>query len=230
MENISSVPPFLVPQVQLSPGPGVRNSELSFLNGTLGADTLLQGSRLAPVSAKRTLEPRSRRSRGRRFKVHSLELPEPSGSPMSDSSSGTWWKSPGWSSQASSPAMGTQLHLPSPHLEPGARMKVLSRENSFQKFEAETNVDTGFTIINSEPQHSFLSRFSMDFQISQSPSCLPASSLGAVTCKNNRIFEERVHPLSLAGQRDLAARKIVSKCCLHLPVQGEEREEEEFFI
>ncbi|XP_021564428.1 protein FAM124B-like [Carlito syrichta] len=210
-------------QVQLNPGLGVRN-------GISGADMMPQGSRLTSVSAKRTLETRSRRSQSWRSQVHSLELPGPSGSPTSDSCSGTSWKSPGWSSHASRPAMDDQLYLPSPYPEPGTRMKVHSQENSFQKLEAETNVDTGFTIINSEPRQPLLSRFPRDLHTSQLPSCLPDSSSGLATSKNNRVLKERVYPLSFAGQeRELGARKIISKCPFRLQVQGEEKEEE-FFI
>uniref|UniRef100_A0A8C8Z6A6 Family with sequence similarity 124 member B n=1 Tax=Prolemur simus TaxID=1328070 RepID=A0A8C8Z6A6_PROSS len=210
-------------QVQLNPGVGVTN-------GTAGADMLLQGSRQTPISAKRTLEPRGRRSRARRFQVHSLELPEPSGSPVAVSSSGTLWKHPSWSFQDSSPPTSAQLHLPSPHLEPGARMKVLSWENSFQKLEEETNVDTGFTAINSEPGRSFLSRFPRDLQTSQPAPCLPTSSVGVATSKTSRVLQERVYPLPLAGQRVIDTKKITSKCPLPLQVQGKEKEEEEFFI
>ncbi|XP_059784801.1 protein FAM124B [Balaenoptera ricei] len=217
-------------QVQLNPGLGVRNGELAFLNGTSGADTLPQGSRLTPVSAIRTLEPRSRRSRGRRFKVGSVERPEPGGRTASDSASGTSWKSPGRSAQPSSPATDSQLPLPSLHLEPGARIKVLRRENSFEKQEAETNVDTGCTVVSSGPRQSFLSRFPRDLWTHQPPSCLSTSSLGAAASKNNRIFKESIHPLSLAGQRDLCTRTTISKCPLPLPAQGEEKEAEEFFI
>uniref|UniRef100_A0A8C4PMK5 FAM124 domain-containing protein n=2 Tax=Equus asinus TaxID=9793 RepID=A0A8C4PMK5_EQUAS len=160
-------------QVQLNPGLGVRNDELSFLNGASGADTIPQGSRLTSASARRTLELRSRRSQGRKFKEDSVEHPDPSGSPASHSPSGTSWKSRGCSVQANSVAMGTQLHLPSPHLDPGARMKVLSWENSSEKLEAETNVDTGFTMVSSEPRQSFLSRFPGHLRTSQPPSCLP---------------------------------------------------------
>ncbi|XP_059559310.1 protein FAM124B [Myotis daubentonii] len=214
-------------QIQSNPGLGVRNSELSFLNGNPEADMLPQGSRVTPVSTRRTLELRRRRSRGRRFKAASLEFPESSGSPASDSSRGTLWRSPGCSSQVSSPATDAQLPLCSSHLEPGARMKVFGWENAFEKLEAETNVDTGRTVVNSEPRKSFLSRFPRDLQTSQPPS---ASSLRATASKNNKNLKESIHPLSLAGQRDLDARKIISKC-LHLPVQGEEKEgEEEFFI
>ncbi|KAK2494855.1 hypothetical protein MC885_009704 [Smutsia gigantea] len=217
-------------QVQLNPGLGVRNGELSFLNGTSEADTLRQGSRLTPASVSRTLQPRCRRSRGRRFKVASLECFEPGESTVSDSSSGTLWKSPGCSSQGRSPAMDSQLHLPSPHLQPGARAMVLSQSNSFEKLEAETNVDTGFTVVNAEPRQPFLSRFPRDVGTSQRPSCLPASSLWAAVSKNS-IFKKTVHPLPLAGQRDLGPRKIISKCPLHLPAHDEDKEgEEEFFI
>uniref|UniRef100_A0A8C3WYD3 Family with sequence similarity 124 member B n=1 Tax=Catagonus wagneri TaxID=51154 RepID=A0A8C3WYD3_9CETA len=210
-------------QVQLNPGPGLRN-------GILGADMLSHGSRLTPVSAIRTLEPRSRRNQGRRFKMGSAECPEPGGRPRSDSSSSTSWKSLGHSCQPSSPATGSQLHLPSLHLESGARMKVLSQEQSFEALEAETNVDTGFTVVSSEPKQSFLSGFARDMQTHQPP-CLSASSLGTAASKHNRLFKERVQTLSFAGQRDLSARKMISKSPLPLPAQDEEKEaEEEFFI
>ncbi|KAM5229419.1 protein FAM124B [Ctenodactylus gundi] len=215
-------------QVQSNPSLISRNGEISFLSGTLGADVPHQGSRLTPISIHRTLEPRSRRIRGRKFKVRSLELPQSNGTSES-SSSGTLWKSAGWSSQASSAATGTQWCLPTPSLEPGARMKVL-KENAFQKLEAETNVDTGFTIINSEPRHSFLSRFPKDLQTGQSLSNTPGHSLEVATSKDHQVLKERVHPLSLAGQRELGTRKKISRCSLYLPVQGEEKEEEEFFI
>ncbi|XP_037377811.1 protein FAM124B [Talpa occidentalis] len=212
-------------QVQLSPGLGVRNGELSHMNGTTRADTLPQGSRLNPVSAGRTLEPRSRRSRGRRFKAGSVELPETGGCPALAASKNTSWKSPGCSPQAL-----TQLHLPSPPLESGVKMKVLHRENSFERLEAETNVDTGFTVVNSEPVQSFLSRFPRGLCANQPPSYTSASSLGAAASQHDGSIKERAHILSLARQRELGPRKITSKCPLHQPVQSEEKEEEEFFI
>ncbi|XP_039092765.1 protein FAM124B [Hyaena hyaena] len=218
-------------QVQSNPGLDVRNDELSFPNGTVGANTFLQGSRLIPVSPRKTLEPRCRRSRARRSKVGSPECPVPSECPVSDSFSGTLWKSPGCSSQDSSSAMGAQMHLPSPHRQPGARAKVLSPEKSFEKLEAETNVDTGHTTVSCEPRQSFPSRFPRDFRASRPPACLPDSSIGSTPAsKNNKLSKERIHCLSLAGQRDLGARKTMSKSLLHLPAQGEEKEEEEFFI
>ncbi|XP_029788766.1 protein FAM124B [Suricata suricatta] len=217
-------------QVQPNPGLRVRNGELSFLNGIGGANTLPQGSRLIPASARRTLEPRSQRSRARRSMVGSPECPAPGECPGPDSFSGTLWKSPGCSFQDTSSTMGAQTHLPSPHHQPGARPQILSPENSFEKLEAETNVDTGLTTVSCEPRQSFPSGFPRDLRAGRPPACLPDSSLGALlVSKNNKLSKETIHCLPLAGQRDLGARKTTSKC-LHLPVQGEEEEEEEFFI
>ncbi|XP_066201984.1 protein FAM124B [Saccopteryx leptura] len=214
-------------QIASNPGLGVRESELSFLNGASGADTLPQGSQGALVSTRRTLELRRRRSRGRRFKVGSLEFPEPSGSPASHSAPGTSRER--GSSRASVPGTGALLPLRSTHPEPGARRKVFSRENGLEKLEAETNVDTGCTVVSSEPRPSFLNRLPRALHSSQPP---PASSVGAAASRSNRASKGRVHLLSLAAHRDLGARKIISKGPLHLPAQGEEKEggEEEFFI
>ncbi|XP_004674290.1 PREDICTED: protein FAM124B [Condylura cristata] len=212
-------------QVQLSPGLGVRNGELSYMNGTSGAEVLPHGSRLNPVSAARTLEPRSRRSRGRRFKVSSVELPEPRGHPASAGSKNTSWRSPGCA-----PHAFTQMHLPSHHLESGVKTKVLHRENSFERLEAETNVDTGFTVVSSEPGQSFLRRFPRGLCASQPPSHVPASSLGDDVSQHNGTIKERAGNLSLPGQRELGTRKITPQYPHHLSAQSEEKQEEEFFI
>ncbi|XP_036029521.1 protein FAM124B [Onychomys torridus] len=208
-------------QVQPKAGLGVRNGECSFLQGSLRGDRHGQGSRLNSVSTQRTLEPRSRRTRSRRFKVHSLELPQPTGT--SETCSDPLWRSPGWSSLADSTATGTRQHRLSIPIEPETRMDVL-KENSSQKLEAETNVDTGFTIINSKPRQSFLSRFPRDFQSSQPPCRLSGSSFEVTASPNQKVFKDRLRPLSLPGQRDFGAKTRISKC----PVQGEEKEE--FFI
>ncbi|KFO20134.1 Protein FAM124B [Fukomys damarensis] len=214
-------------QVQSNPGLGCRHGELPPLSGTVGTDAFHQGPRLTSVSAQRTLEPRNRRSRARKFKTRSLEFPQPSG--MSEASSGDApWKSPSRSAQANSSAMGTQQHLPSPRLELGARMQIL-RENSFQKLGSEMDVDTGFAVLNSEPRPSFWSRFPKDFWVGQ-PSSLLDSSSEVTATKTERALREQIHPLSLAGQRELGTRKMISKCPLYLPVQAEVKEKEEFFI
>ncbi|XP_021500162.1 LOW QUALITY PROTEIN: protein FAM124B [Meriones unguiculatus] len=205
-------------QVQPKPGLGVRNGECPFLSGSLRGDKHRQGSRLNSVSTQRTLEPRSRRNRDRRFKVHSLELPQPSGT--SENSSDPLWRSPGWSSLAHSSATGTRQHRLSIPVEPEVRRMGL-KDSSSEKFEAETNVDTGFTVVSSEPRRSFPSRFPRDPQSSQ-----PARSLEVTTSPNQRALKDRLCPLP--GQRDFGAKKLISRCFHHLPVQGEEKEE--FFI
>lgn len=212
-------------QVQPKPGLGVRNGECSFLGGSLRADMHLQGSRLNSVSTQRTLEPRSRRSRSRRFKAHSLELPQPSGT--SENSSDPLWRSPGWSSLADGSGTGMRQYRLSIPIEPEMRMDVL-KENSFQKLEAETNVDTGFTTINSKPRRSFLSRFSRDFQSSQPPSRLSGFSVEVTASPSQRVFQDRLRPLSLPRQGDYGVKERISKCSHHRPVQGEEKEG--FFI
>lgn len=213
-------------QVQPKPGLGMKNGEHPFLNGCLRGDMHPQDSRLNSVSTQRNLEPRSRRrSRSRRFKVKSLELPQPSG---------TWenfrdplWRRSGWSTLADSSSSGMQQRRLSIPVEPKMGMNTLT-EKGFEKLEAETNVDTGFTIINSEPRRSFLSRFPKGFWSSQPPRCLSGSSLEVTTFPNQGVFKDRLRTLSLPGHRDFGAKKAISKCPHHLPVQGEEKEE--FFI
>nr|XP_048315162.1 protein FAM124B [Myodes glareolus] len=210
-------------QVQPKPGLGVRNAECSFLSGSSRGDMHRQCSRLNSDSTPRTLEPRSRRSRSRRFKAHSLELPQSSGT--SERPSDPFWSSPGRSSLADSSDTGMRHRLSVP-VEPEMRMNAL-QENSFQKLEAETNVDTGFTVINSKPRQSFM-RFPRDFQSSQPPCSLSGSSFEVTTSSNQRVLKDRLRPLSLPGQRDFGIKERISKCAHHLPVQGEEKEE--FFI
>ncbi|XP_052049484.1 protein FAM124B [Apodemus sylvaticus] len=206
--------------LQVQPKPGLKNGEHPFLNGCLRGDMHPQDSTLNSMSTQRTLEPRSRRrSRSRRFKVHSLELPQPSGS--WEKSSDPLWRRPGWHTLADSSTSGVQQCRLSIPTEPKMGMNTL-RENGFEKLEAETDVDTGFTTISSEPRQSFLSRFPRDFQSSQ-----PPSSLEVVASPNQGVFKDRLRPLSLLSQRDFV-KKVISKRSHHLPVQGEEKEE--FFI
>ncbi|XP_028645291.1 protein FAM124B [Grammomys surdaster] len=213
-------------QVQPKPGLGIKNGEHPFLNGCLRGDAHPQDSRINSISTQRTLEPRNRRrSRSWRFKVHSLELPQPSGS--WENSSEPLWRRPGWSTLADGSVSGIQQRRMSNPIEPKIGMNAL-RENDFEKLEAETNVDTGFTILNSEPRQSFLSRFPRDFQSSQPAGCLSGSSLEVTASPNQGVFKDRLRPLSLPGQRDFGAKKVISKCPHHLPEQGEEKEE--FFI
>ncbi|XP_055976820.1 protein FAM124B [Sorex fumeus] len=210
-------------QVQLNTGLGGRNGELSYRHSTSGAHTLPRDSRLTLGSQARTLEPRTRRSRSRRFKVGSLELPEPGRSPGLDNTWDSSWKSSDCSHQPGGPNTSTQLPPPT-----GPSMKVGSWENSSEKLEAETNVDTGFTVVSSEERRSLLSRFPRERWTGQSPSCSPAALPGTAASKKNRSMKERIRPLSLGGQRDLGATGLTSKCPVQLPVQGPGKEE--FFI
>lgn len=214
--------------LQVQPKPGLKNGEHPFLNGCLRGDRHPQDSRLNSISTQRTLEPRSRRrSRSRRFKVRSLELPQTSGS--WEKSSDPLWRRPGWPTMPDGSASGVQqsprpLSIPT---QPKMGMNAL-RENGFEKLEAETDVDTGFTTFGSEPRRSFPSRFPRDFQSSQPPRCSSGYSLEVMASPNQGVLKDRLRPLSLPGQRDFGAKKVISKCSHHLPVQGEEKEE--FFI
>nr|XP_004610902.1 unnamed protein product [Sorex araneus] len=215
-------------QVQLNAALGGRNGELSLRPGTSGAHTLPRDSRLTLVSQARTLEPRTRRSRARRFKVGSLELPEPGRSPGLDSNWDGSWKSSRSSCQPGGPNTSTQILPPAAPRGPRPRMQVGSWENSSEKLEAETNVDTGFTVVSPEERRSLLSRLPRERWSSQPPSCLPAALPGTAASKKNRSVKERIRPLSLGGQRDFDAMGLTSKCPVHLPVQGPGKEE--FFI
>ncbi|XP_048200110.1 protein FAM124B [Perognathus longimembris pacificus] len=151
-------------QVQLGPGLGVQNGELS-------SRAALE-SRLAAGCAHRTLGPRPPRSRSRRFRARSLQFPEPCGR--------SWdWAQPG---------------------QPGSRAQAPG-EACFQRLEAETDVDTGFTIMNSQP---FWSPFPRDLQASQ--------------------------PQVTSPGKDGPEATGTSPCPHRLPIQGAEKEEEEFFI
>ncbi|XP_006890380.1 PREDICTED: protein FAM124B [Elephantulus edwardii] len=211
-------------QVQTNPELGARNGELSS-----GADMLSQGSKMASVSTKNIPEPRSRRSRTRNCRLASLELLEPGGNLSSESRSGASWRSPSWPLLAGSPVTDTQLHLPSPDSVSG--VKAHSQGTHRPKLEAETNVDTGFTVVNSEAGQSPPSRLQRGLHPSQPLSCLPAACSGTPGSHNNRIVEERDIPLSRAGQRDPDIRKTTSKCPPHQTAQTEEKGGgEEFFI
>lgn len=211
-------------QVQLSPGPGTRNTELPFRNDASRADTFPWGSWRTPASGGRTQEPRGRRTQSWKFRGVSLELSKSVGSVLPHS----LWKSPACSPQASSPGTGAQGSLPSPHLEPGTRVRAFSWDNSSEKLEAETNVDTGFTVVDSGSWHTFPSRFSRGPRAGQPASCLPPSPAGTAVPPNNSGRKGRDPPESRAGQKDLRAWRRISKSPLGLPVPGGEKEE--FFI
>ncbi|XP_044523530.1 protein FAM124B [Gracilinanus agilis] len=215
-------------QVQTNPGQDENKGELFSNHNHTGADTLLQDSTRTIISTKRTTDQRSRRSQIRKSKHNSPEPPDlgvgtlPSESPRRTS----WTRSS--SSLSNNPSIAFQRSQPSPHLESAARIKILSQGNSFQKPEAETNVDTGFTVISSEQRQSSLRTFPRDLQSSLPATRMPNSSL-AITGPRNTASEERIHPSPLTGHRDSkGAGQITS--AFHLSQRPPGNEEEEFFI
>ncbi|XP_036609582.1 protein FAM124B [Trichosurus vulpecula] len=214
-------------QVQTNPGPGENKGGLSCKQGHTGADTPLQDSIQTLISAKRTTEQRSRRSQTGRSKHNPPEPPHLGGGTLpSRSSCRIPWNS-SCSSHSSSPSATSQWDRPSPHLESAARIKTLHQGNSFQKPEAETNVDTGFTVINSERRQSSLRTFPRDLQ-SSLPALWTPNSLLAITGSRNKTSKETIHPLPFAGLRDGGAGQITS--AFHLTQIPHGNDEEEFFI
>ncbi|XP_027731929.1 protein FAM124B [Vombatus ursinus] len=214
-------------QVQTNPGPGENKGELSSKHGHTGADTPLQDSDQTLVSAQRTTEQRSRRSQTGRSKHNP---PEPldlrvGALPSRSSCRAPWTGS--CSSHSSSTSATSQWGRPSLHLESTARIKTRQQGNSFQKPGAETNVDTGFTVIDSEQRQSSLRTFPRDLQSSLPASWTP-NSLLAITGSRNKPSEETVHPLPSTGQRDSGAGRITP--AFHLPQIPHGNDKEEFFI
>ncbi|XP_020831145.1 protein FAM124B [Phascolarctos cinereus] len=208
-------------QVQTNPGPGKNKGELSSKQGHTGADTPLQDS------AQRTTEQRSRRSQTGRSKHNPPEPLDLAGGTLpSGSSCRTPWTG-SCSSHCSSPSATFQWDRPSPHLESAARIQTRHQGSSFQKPEAETNVDTGFTVIDSEQRQSSLRTFPRDLQSSLPASWLP-NSLLAINGSRNKPSKETVHPLPFAVQRDSGAGQITS--AFHSPQTPHGNDEEEFFI
>uniref|UniRef100_A0A8C8RGE5 Family with sequence similarity 124 member B n=1 Tax=Pelusios castaneus TaxID=367368 RepID=A0A8C8RGE5_9SAUR len=136
-------------------------------------------------------------------------------------------------SQLSSPASTSQSDITSFHINAGTKLNISSQENQFQKQEAETNVDTGFTVVNSECSPSPLSRFSRDLQATLLQQQAPNDSLAVAGSRINLPLEDQTHLSLFAVNRNKGADKTVSD--FHLRISranhgnGNE-EEEEFFI
>uniref|UniRef100_A0A8C3T6J0 Family with sequence similarity 124 member B n=1 Tax=Chelydra serpentina TaxID=8475 RepID=A0A8C3T6J0_CHESE len=138
------------------------------------------------------------------------------------------------SSQSSSPAATSQSDTTSFNVSADTKLNVSSQEIRFQRQEAETNVDTGFTVVNSEYNPSPLSRFSRDLQDSLPQPLAPNYSLAAAGSRINLPSEDRTHLSSFAVKRNKGAGQTASD--FHLRISranhgnGNEEEEEEFFI
>ncbi|XP_074047363.1 protein FAM124B isoform X2 [Macrotis lagotis] len=214
-------------QVQTNPGLDKNKSEFSSAYSHMVADTPLQDSTQTLQSTKRTTVQRSQRSQTRRSKYtppESLDMGVgalPSGSCYRTSWTGSC------SSHSNSPSATSQWVGRSPLLESAARIKTLHQDNSLQKPEAETNVDTGFTVINSEQKQSSLRTFPRDLQSSLPESWMP-NSLLAISGSRDKPSEETSHPLPLAIQKDSGAGQITSG--FHLSQIFHGSNEEEFFI
>ncbi|XP_016280769.1 protein FAM124B [Monodelphis domestica] len=215
-------------QVQTNPEQDEKKGELFSNPNHTGVDNLLQDCTQTLISAKRTLDQPSRRSQTRKPKHNSPETPDLGARTLSSESPhrASWTRSS--SSHSNNPSVALQRSQPSPHLEQEARIKILSQGNDFQKPEAETNVDTGFTVINSEQRRSSLRTFPRDLQSSLPATRMPNSSL-AVTGSRNMASEERIHSSPFPGHRDSkGAGQTTSAVCLSQIPHG--KEEEEFFI
>ncbi|KAM9037487.1 protein FAM124B [Sarcophilus harrisii] len=214
-------------QVQTNPAPDKNKGELPSKLSHTGLDTPCQDSIQTPTSAKRITELRSRRSQTGRSEHNPPGPPDLRGDTLPyESSSRTSWIST-YSSHSSSSSAPSQRVRPSPHLESASRIKTLLLGNSLQKPDTETNVDTGFPVINSEQKQSSLRTFPRDLQSSLTASWMP-NSLLAITGSRNKPSEETIHPLPFAGQRDNGIGQITS--AFHFPQISHGNDEEEFFI
>lgn len=132
------------------------------------------------------------------------------------------------SSHSSSPPVTVQQEAASSYVNSGTRLKISCRENWFQRQEAEMNVDTGFTVVNSECSLSPLSWFSRDLQGSLLQPRAANCPLGAAGSS-----EERTHRSLFSAKRNHAAGPQPSNLHGRLSranhSNGNE-EEEEFFI
>ncbi|XP_074860387.1 protein FAM124B isoform X2 [Carettochelys insculpta] len=134
------------------------------------------------------------------------------------------------SSQASSPAAASRSDPSLFHGIAGNKLNI-SSQNRFQRQEAETNVDTGVAVVNSECGLSPLSRFSRDLQGSLPQPPTPHCSLAAAGSRINLLPEARSHLPSFGLKRKKGAGQTASGSRLWLlrTNHGKE-EEEEFFI
>nr|XP_033814647.1 protein FAM124B isoform X3 [Geotrypetes seraphini]XP_033814648.1 protein FAM124B isoform X3 [Geotrypetes seraphini]XP_033814649.1 protein FAM124B isoform X3 [Geotrypetes seraphini] len=140
-----------------------------------------------------------------------------SGSPCSTLQSGSYC-----SSQCNSPAVFSEPKVPS-------QSRISSQEYSVQSQEAETNVDTGFTVVNSGYILSSFSRFSRDLQYNLPSHFRPQNYLSAISgAKINFSPEESVHQPLIAVKSEKAELYLSGISQKHLS-NGKE-EEEEFFI
>uniref|UniRef100_A0A452IDT6 FAM124 domain-containing protein n=1 Tax=Gopherus agassizii TaxID=38772 RepID=A0A452IDT6_9SAUR len=194
----------------------------------LGFLCILQNSTLAPFSTKWVNpEQKSRKVRMMKCKIkseHRIISGSVSSNPQNNSCS---------SSQANSPAATSLSDTTSFNVSAGTKLNISSQEIHFQRQEAETNVDTGFTVVNSECNPSPLSRFSRDLQDSLPQPQAPNYSLAAAGSRINLPSEDSSHLSLSVVKKNKGAGQTASN--FHLRISranhgNETEEEEEFFI
>ncbi|XP_030072131.1 protein FAM124B isoform X2 [Microcaecilia unicolor] len=173
-----------------------------------------------------TADQKNRLHPGDRYQNHSDQTSDLSESLASGSSCSTSQSGSCCSSQSNSPAVTSELNRQS-------LSKISSQDSSVQSQEAETNVDTGFTVVNSSCNLSSFSRFSRDVQSSLPSHPRSQNYLSAISgAKISFSPEESIHQPSLTVKRNEGSEKAdlylwgISQT--HLS-NGKE-EEEEFFI
>uniref|UniRef100_A0A8C0FXI4 Family with sequence similarity 124 member B n=1 Tax=Chelonoidis abingdonii TaxID=106734 RepID=A0A8C0FXI4_CHEAB len=201
---------------------------LGFLCSVFNSVGDLPNSTLAPFPTKWVNpEQKSRKIRMMKCKIKS-EHRIISGSISSTPQNNSWS-----SSQASSPAATSQSDTTSFNVSAGTKLNISSQEIHFQRQEAETNVDTGFTVVNSEYNPSPLSRFSRDLQDSLPQPQAPIYSLAAAGSRINLPSKDSIHLSLSAVKKNKGAGQTASN--FHLQISranhgNETEEEEEFFI
>ncbi|XP_029472850.1 protein FAM124B [Rhinatrema bivittatum] len=181
---------------------------------------------LLPVTA----DQKNRYSRSEKHGDNFGETSEQSESLASGSSCSTPRSGSCCSSQGGSSAVTSELDV-------SFKSSRTSQEPSYQTREAETNVDTGFTVVNSSCSLSCLSRFSRDLQSSllSHPSQQTYLSTASGT-RTNLPSAERAHHSLLAVKRNKGPVKADSKLDLYLMgisqthLGNGKAEEEEFYI
>ncbi|XP_032633803.1 protein FAM124B isoform X1 [Chelonoidis abingdonii] len=215
-------------QVQGNSKHNEKNDGLSNQHNNAGEEKILQNSTLAPFPTKWVNpEQKSRKIRMMKCKIKS-EHRIISGSISSTPQNNSWS-----SSQASSPAATSQSDTTSFNVSAGTKLNISSQEIHFQRQEAETNVDTGFTVVNSEYNPSPLSRFSRDLQDSLPQPQAPIYSLAAAGSRINLPSKDSIHLSLSAVKKNKGAGQTASN--FHLQISranhgNETEEEEEFFI
>ncbi|XP_068810563.1 protein FAM124B [Struthio camelus] len=137
-------------------------------------------------------------------------------------------------SSRSGPAAPSQWDATPFHVHSSSKLKMSHQESQPPRQEAETNVDTGFTVVNADCDRSPLNRFSRDLRTSLLQPPAPSYSLAAAGSSISLPSEDRTHLSSFAAKRNKGDGQRASGFHLQIsrasPGNRTEEEEEEFFI